>query len=72
MAVMDVEAANQVTDSRLGLPNPDSICRSCGSKDRKVCEGIIYILMNPILVILSCGRLLMIVFGLLYRAFWCY
>lgn len=40
MAVMDVEAANQVTDSRLGLPNPDSICRSCGSKDRKVCEGI--------------------------------
>ncbi|CAF2134235.1 BnaA03g54760D [Brassica napus] len=39
MAVMDVEAANQVTDSRLGLPNPDSICRSCGSKDRKVCEG---------------------------------
>lgn len=37
---MDVEAANQVTDSRLGLPNPDSICRSCGSKDRKVCEGI--------------------------------
>ncbi|KAF8095702.1 hypothetical protein N665_0325s0005 [Sinapis alba] len=39
MAVMDVEAANQVTDSRLGLPNPDSVCRSCGSKDRKVCEG---------------------------------
>lgn len=41
MAVMEVEAANQVTDSRLGLPNPDSICRSCGSKDRKVCEGML-------------------------------
>ncbi|CAN6970992.1 unnamed protein product [Brassica rapa subsp. trilocularis] len=39
MSVMEVEAANQVTDSRLGLPNRDDICKSCGSKDRKVCEG---------------------------------
>ncbi|CAH2048096.1 unnamed protein product [Thlaspi arvense] len=39
MSVMEVEAANQVTDSRLGLPNPESTCRSCGSKDRKTCEG---------------------------------
>lgn len=37
---MEVEAANQVTDSRLGLPNRDDSCKSCGSKDRKVCEGI--------------------------------
>ncbi|CAN7120439.1 DNA-directed RNA polymerase IV subunit 1 [Brassica rapa] len=51
MAVMDVEAANQVTDSRLGLPNPDSICRSCGSKDRKVCEGHFGVinLKNPVI-----------------------
>ncbi|XP_019094155.1 PREDICTED: DNA-directed RNA polymerase IV subunit 1-like [Camelina sativa] len=39
MSVIPVESANQVTDSRLGLPNPDAICRTCGSKDRKVCEG---------------------------------
>ncbi|KAL1189982.1 DNA-directed RNA polymerase IV subunit 1 [Cardamine amara subsp. amara] len=39
MAAMVVETPNQVTDVRLGLPNPDAICRTCGSKDRKVCEG---------------------------------
>ncbi|KAJ4877071.1 DNA-directed RNA polymerase IV subunit 1 [Raphanus sativus] len=39
MSAMEVEAANQVTDSRLGLPNRDDSCKSCGSKDRKVCEG---------------------------------
>ncbi|CAN8245311.1 unnamed protein product [Cochlearia groenlandica] len=39
MAVLEVGTANQVTDSRLGLPNPNSVCRTCGSKDRKVCEG---------------------------------
>ncbi|ESQ29076.1 hypothetical protein EUTSA_v10023214mg [Eutrema salsugineum] len=38
-AFMEVEAPNQVSDSRLGLPNPDGICRACGSKDRKTCEG---------------------------------
>lgn len=41
MSAITVEAANQVTDSRLGLPNPESVCRSCGSKDRKVCEGML-------------------------------
>lgn len=60
MAVMDVEAANQVTDSRLGLPNPDSICRSCGSKDRKVCEGINESSFGDIICI-SCCSLFMIV-----------
>lgn len=43
MAILEVDTANQVTDSRLGLPNPDSICRTCGSNDRKVCEGIIFL-----------------------------
>ncbi|KAJ0265541.1 DNA-directed RNA polymerase IV subunit 1 [Hirschfeldia incana] len=53
MSVMDVEAANQVTDSRLGLPNRDDNCKSCGSKDRKVCEGhfgvinLSYPVINP-------------------------
>lgn len=49
MSVIKVEAPNQVTDSRLGLPNPDSICKTCGSKDRKVCEGIIKNLVLAIL-----------------------
>ncbi|KFK40548.1 nuclear rna polymerase d1a [Arabis alpina] len=51
MSVMEVEAANQVTDSRLGLPNPDTICRTCGSKDRKGCEGHFGVIkfQNPIL-----------------------
>ncbi|AAG12662.1 RNA polymerase IIA largest subunit, putative; 12353-6556 [Arabidopsis thaliana] len=53
MSVLEVEAPNQVTDSRLGLPNPDSVCRTCGSKDRKVCEGhfgvinFAYSIINP-------------------------
>ncbi|XP_023643709.1 DNA-directed RNA polymerase IV subunit 1 [Capsella rubella] len=53
MAVLKIESANMVTDSRLGLPNPDAICRTCGSKDRKVCEGHFgvvnfqYAIINP-------------------------
>lgn len=50
MSALTIEAANQVTDSRLGLPNPDAICRTCGSKDRKVCEGIIKNLVLGILL----------------------
>ncbi|CAA7059002.1 unnamed protein product [Microthlaspi erraticum] len=56
MSAITVEAANQVTDSRLGLPNPESVCRTCGSKDRKVCEGHFgvinfkYSIINPYFV----------------------
>lgn len=39
MSVLQIAAANEVTDTRLGLPNPLSECFSCGVRDTKNCEG---------------------------------
>lgn len=39
MSVIAIGATNEVTDSRLGLPNPSSQCSTCGAKDLKCCEG---------------------------------
>ncbi|XP_010533721.1 PREDICTED: DNA-directed RNA polymerase IV subunit 1 isoform X2 [Tarenaya hassleriana] len=38
-SVFEVRASSEVTDSRLGLPNPESQCLTCGSNDRRTCEG---------------------------------
>lgn len=40
MSVLQIAAANEVTDTRLGLPNPLSECFSCGVTDTKNCEGL--------------------------------
>ncbi|PON67609.1 DNA-directed RNA pol I, largest subunit [Trema orientale] len=37
-----IETVNEVTDSRLGLPNPSLECFTCGAKDPKSFEGVSY------------------------------
>ncbi|XP_015901884.3 DNA-directed RNA polymerase IV subunit 1 isoform X2 [Ziziphus jujuba] len=39
MSVISIDAANGVTDPRLGVPNPSSQCSTCGASDLKSCEG---------------------------------
>ncbi|KAK6935319.1 RNA polymerase Rpb1, domain 1, partial [Dillenia turbinata] len=34
-----IEAPSEVTDPKLGLPNPSYECSTCGVKDSKCCEG---------------------------------
>ncbi|MCL7037905.1 hypothetical protein MKW94_015154, partial [Papaver nudicaule] len=36
---VSVEAVNDVTDPKMGLPNMSSECTTCGEKDIKTCEG---------------------------------
>lgn len=40
MSVVSIDAANGVTDPRLGVPNPSSQCSTCGAYDLKSCEGV--------------------------------
>lgn len=40
LSVLVIDAASQVNDPKLGLPNPSSQCSTCGSKDLKSCEGV--------------------------------
>lgn len=37
---MEINAAGQVTGSNLGLPNASDECATCGSKDKRFCEGV--------------------------------
>ena len=52
VSVLSIETASEVTDPKLGVPNPTSQCATCGAKDVKSCEGamdnfiMIYYLMN--------------------------
>ncbi|KAL8170630.1 hypothetical protein V2J09_022434 [Rumex salicifolius] len=39
LSVLLIDGPNEVTDPRLGLPNPTSECPTCGSKAKKQCEG---------------------------------
>ncbi|KAJ7944858.1 DNA-directed RNA polymerase subunit [Quillaja saponaria] len=41
------EAVSEVTDPRLGLPNPSSQCSTCGAKDLKFCEGHFGVIKFP-------------------------
>ncbi|GAB2274023.1 hypothetical protein Dimus_008792 [Dionaea muscipula] len=53
LAVLSIESVNEVTDPKLGFPNPTSQCTSCGAKDSKHCEGHFgvikfpYTILNP-------------------------
>lgn len=40
LAVIKVDAASEVSDPRLGLPNPAAQCFSCGARNLKSCEGV--------------------------------
>ena len=35
-----IKVVTEVTDPKLGLPNPSSQCLTCGAKDLKCCEGV--------------------------------
>lgn len=39
MSTLLIEAAAQVNDPKLGLPNPTSQCSTCGAQDTKSCDG---------------------------------
>ncbi|XP_019055892.1 PREDICTED: DNA-directed RNA polymerase IV subunit 1 isoform X3 [Nelumbo nucifera] len=55
-SVTAIDAANEVTDPRLGFPNPLSQCSTCGGKNLKNCDGHIGIIkfavnvLNPFFI----------------------
>ncbi|KAJ4846700.1 hypothetical protein Tsubulata_031972 [Turnera subulata] len=38
-SVLSIDAVSEVTDPKLGLPNPTSQCSTCGAENLKSCEG---------------------------------
>ncbi|KAL2348086.1 hypothetical protein Fmac_002086 [Flemingia macrophylla] len=51
ISVLDIETASQVTCSSLGLPNLSDECATCGSKERKMCEGHFGIIRFPFFIL---------------------
>ncbi|XP_057449930.1 DNA-directed RNA polymerase IV subunit 1 isoform X2 [Lotus japonicus] len=39
ISALEIEAAGQVVCSDLGLPNSSEVCTTCGTNDKKLCEG---------------------------------
>lgn len=37
---VQIESSSEVTDPRLGLPNPSATCLTCGATNMKYCEGM--------------------------------
>lgn len=59
VSVLSIESANEVTDSRLGMPNPTYQCPTCGAKDSRSCEGAVENVtmsscFNPLVSFLTC------------------
>ncbi|CAI9093919.1 OLC1v1029529C3 [Oldenlandia corymbosa var. corymbosa] len=46
-----VRAVNEVTDPALGLPNQINQCSTCGSKDRRECEGHFGLINFPVTIL---------------------
>ncbi|XP_059661700.1 DNA-directed RNA polymerase IV subunit 1 [Cornus florida] len=46
-SVLQIEAINEVTDPKLGVPNPTGHCPTCGAKDAKHCEGHFGVIRFP-------------------------
>jgi DNA-directed RNA polymerase beta' subunit len=40
ISTLEINAPGQVTCSDLGLPNSSYACTTCGSNDRKSCDGV--------------------------------
>ncbi|KAJ8769723.1 hypothetical protein K2173_005929 [Erythroxylum novogranatense] len=51
ISVLAIEAVNEVTDPKLGLPNPSSQCSTCGSHDVKFCEGHFGVIRFPFTIL---------------------
>ncbi|KAL9328666.1 hypothetical protein ACSQ67_003669 [Phaseolus vulgaris] len=47
VSVLEINAAGQVTGSTLGLPNTSDECATCGSKNKKICEGHFGVIKFP-------------------------
>ncbi|KAJ7952384.1 DNA-directed RNA polymerase subunit [Quillaja saponaria] len=47
ISTITVDAVSEVTDPKLGLPNPSSQCSTCGAKDLKCCEGHFGVIKFP-------------------------
>ncbi|XP_027361635.1 DNA-directed RNA polymerase IV subunit 1 [Abrus precatorius] len=50
-AALEINAVGQVTCSSLGLPNTSDECTTCGSKDRKFCEGHFGVIKFPFAIL---------------------
>ncbi|GMH29806.1 hypothetical protein Nepgr_031649 [Nepenthes gracilis] len=51
ISVLSIETVSEVTDPRLGFPNPTSQCTSCGAKDTKHCEGHFGVIKFPFTIL---------------------
>ncbi|KAJ6714537.1 DNA-DIRECTED RNA polymerase [Salix viminalis] len=51
LSVLSIDAVSEVTDPKLGLPNPSSQCSTCGSGDIKSCEGHFGVINFPYTIV---------------------
>ncbi|KAF9689397.1 hypothetical protein SADUNF_Sadunf01G0088000 [Salix dunnii] len=51
LSVLSIDAVSEVTDPKLGLPNPSSQCSTCGSGDLKSCEGHFGVINFPYTIV---------------------
>lgn len=52
---MKIDAVNEITDPKLGVPNPSCQCSTCGAKDTKKCEGAVrQVIQKLYLLMISC------------------
>ncbi|TKY70899.1 DNA-directed RNA polymerase IV subunit 1 [Spatholobus suberectus] len=51
ISVLEINAVGQVTGSNLGLPNVFDECATCGSKEKKMCEGHFGVIKFPFAIL---------------------
>ncbi|XP_047338199.1 DNA-directed RNA polymerase IV subunit 1 isoform X2 [Impatiens glandulifera] len=51
ISALSVEVAGEVTDAKLGLPNPTSQCSTCGANSLKNCEGHFGVIKFPFAIL---------------------
>lgn len=51
LSVLNIDAVSEVTDPKLGLPNPSLQCSTCGSRDLKSCEGHFGVINFPYTIV---------------------
>ncbi|KAL9258096.1 DNA-directed RNA polymerase IV subunit 1-like protein [Drosera capensis] len=50
-AVLSIESVSEVTDPKLGFPNPTSQCTTCGAENSKHCEGHFGVIKFPFTIL---------------------
>ncbi|RDY03127.1 DNA-directed RNA polymerase IV subunit 1, partial [Mucuna pruriens] len=51
ISILEINAVGQVTGSNLGLPNLSDECATCGSKEKKLCEGHFGVIKFPFTIL---------------------